>query len=82
MADLPELTSLEQATPQELAEIIAEMEQYRERLVNDTLSMAQRAKIMKAQALAHLEPNLAKIDATLQALRQQQVTLTAGSEHL
>jgi hypothetical protein len=40
--------------------------------------MAQRAKIMKAQALAHLEPNLAQIDAQLQALRQRQATLTAG----
>jgi hypothetical protein len=33
--------------------------------------MAQRAKIMKSQALANLEPNLAKIDATLESLRQQ-----------
>ncbi|AFZ20418.1 hypothetical protein [Allocoleopsis franciscana] len=79
MADIPELTSLDQATPQELTEIIAELEKYRERLVNDTLSMAQRAKIMKAQALAHLEPNLAQIDSTLQALRERQVAKTNGN---
>lgn len=72
MFDIPELTAIAQASPQELTEIIAELEQYRERVVNDTLAMAQRAKIMKSQALANLEPNLAKIDATLQTLRQQQ----------
>jgi DNA repair exonuclease SbcCD ATPase subunit len=78
MTNSPDSLSLEQATVEELADIISELEQYRERLVNDTLSMAQRAKIMKAQALAHLEPNLAQIDAQLQALRQRQATLTAG----
>ncbi len=65
----------EPATPEALTEIIAELEQYRERLVNDTLSMAQRAKIMKSQALANLEPSLAQIDAQIEALRQQQATL-------
>jgi capsule polysaccharide export protein KpsE/RkpR len=79
MADIQELTSMDQATPEELTEIIAELEKYRERLVNDTLSMAQRAKVMKAQALAHLEPNLAQIDAQLQALRQRQAALTTGN---
>ena len=64
------------ATSEELTEAIADLEQYRDRLVNDTLSMAQRAKIMRAAALANLEPELAKIDATLQALRDQQATLT------
>ena len=77
MEDTQELTSIEQATPEELTEIIAELEQYRERLVNDTLSMAQRAKVMKAQAMALLEPNLAQIDAQLQALRQRQSALAS-----
>jgi len=72
MFDIPELTSIAEANPQELAEMISELEQYRERIVNETLATAQRAKIMKNQALATLEPNLAKIDATLQSLRQQQ----------
>ena len=72
MFDIPELNSLEEATPQELAEMISELEQFRERIVNDTLATAQRAKIMKSQALATLEPNLAKIDSTLQTLRLQQ----------
>jgi hypothetical protein len=71
MFDIPELTSLELATPEELTEMITDLEQYRERIVNDTLAMAQKAKIMKSQALANLQPNLAKIDATLESLRQQ-----------
>lgn len=79
MADMSESLSIEQATPEELSAIITELEQYRERLVNDTLSMAQRAKIMKAKALAQLEPSLAQIDANLEALRQRQAILTAGN---
>ncbi|NET33151.1 MAG: hypothetical protein F6K19_14220 [Cyanothece sp. SIO1E1] len=79
MADTPESTPIDQATPQELAEIITELEQYRERLVNDTLLMAQRAKVKQSQALANLEPNLAQIDAQLQALRQQQAILATGN---
>jgi hypothetical protein len=72
MFDVPELTALDQASPEEIAEMIADLEQYRERIVNETLAMAQRAKIMKTQALARLEPNLVKIDTTLQSLRQRQ----------
>lgn len=81
MADSPELTStsIDQSNSEELTEAIAELEQYRERLVNDTLSMAQRAKIMKAQALASLQPQLTQIDATLEALRQQQSSLTPAN---
>jgi len=79
MTDLQELTPIDQATPEELTEIIAELEEYRERLENDTLSMAQRAKIMKVQAMANLEPRLAEIDAQLQVLRQRQAVLTAGN---
>ncbi|WP_404785292.1 hypothetical protein [Altericista sp. CCNU0014] len=70
--DIIQENPIEPATPEALAEIIAELEQYRERLVRDTLTMAQRAKIVKSQALANLEPNLAQIDAQLEALRQQQ----------
>lgn len=80
MIDIPALTaSLSQATPQELNEVIAELEKYRERLVNDTLFMAERAKVMKKQALAQLEPNLAKIDEAIQALRQQHATLISDN---
>jgi hypothetical protein len=76
MTDMPSLTSLDQATPEELSEIIAELEQYRDRLVSDTLSMAQRAKVMKTQAMANLEPSVVQIDTMLETLRQKQATLT------
>jgi len=72
MADTPETNSTNLASPEEITEMIAELEKYRERLVNDTMSMAKKAKIMKSQAMANLEPNLAEIDTQIQALRQQQ----------
>jgi hypothetical protein len=74
-----DISGFENATPEELTEAITELEQYRERLVNDTLSMAQRAKVMKAQAMAALEPNLNQIDTMIEALRQQQAALTSGN---
>jgi hypothetical protein len=80
MFDIPELTSLELATPEELIEMITDLEQYRERIVSDTLAMAQKAKIMKSQALANLQPNLAKIDATLESLRQHQSKSTVEAK--
>lgn len=79
MSDTTELTANTQTDSEELTLAIAELEQYRERLVNDTLSMAQKAKVMKAQALASLQPQLTQIDATLESLRQQQSALTSGN---
>jgi hypothetical protein len=69
--------SSEQTPAQELAEVIAELEHYRERLLNDTVEAAQKAKLMKSAVMAKLDPELAKIDATLQHLREQQATLQA-----
>jgi len=80
MFDIPELTSLELASPEELIEMITDLEQYRERIVSDTLAMAQKANIMKSQALANLQPNLAKIDATLESLRQHQSKSTVEAK--
>ena len=65
-------TSSQPATPEEIAEVIAEFEQYRERLVNDTMDAAKKAKLSKKKTMAQLEPQLAKIDATLKKLRSQQ----------
>jgi hypothetical protein len=78
MTDSPELHEPQQDTPEELSEVIAELEQYRDRLVSDTLLMAQRAKVMKSQAMASLEPNLAQIDSTLADLRQRHAALTGN----
>lgn len=78
MSDNAEITAMD-VTTQELAEVIAEFEQYRERLLSDTMATAQRAKLPKSKVMAQLEPELAKIDATLQALREQQATLSASN---
>lgn len=67
-----------QITAQDLAEVIEEFEQYRERLINETMTTAQRAKLPKAKAMAQLEVELAKIDTSIQQLRNQQATLTTS----
>ncbi len=66
----------ENITAEDIADVIAEFEAYRERLVNNTMETAQRAKLSKAKALAQLESELVKIDAALEQLRTQQAALT------
>lgn len=66
-------TPLTEVTAQELAETIAEFEHYRQRLVDETMTTAQRAKLSKTKVMAQLQPELDKIDAALQQLRQQQL---------
>jgi capsule polysaccharide export protein KpsE/RkpR len=67
------------ATYQEIAEVIAELEEYRERLVNETMETAKKAKMMKATAMGQLEPELAKIDAALANLKDQQAILSGNN---
>ncbi|MBW4623391.1 MAG: hypothetical protein KME17_29045 [Cyanosarcina radialis HA8281-LM2] len=75
MNETPETPATEPVDATELAEAIAELEQYRERLVNDTMETAKKAKLMKSAVMAQLEPQLAQIDAMLDNLRQQQAAL-------
>ena len=84
MAQTPEPTavsvegtqeSAKPVTAQDLAEVIEEFEQYRERLLSETMTTAQRAKLPKKTAMAQIEPELAKIEAALLTLRQQQAEL-------
>ena len=63
----------------EVAGVIAEFEKYRERLVNETMAAAQKAKLPLKVAMAKIEPELAKIDAGLEALRAQLATLTTNN---
>ena len=72
MADTP-------VTAEDLAELIVEFEQYRDRLVNDTTQAAKKAKLSKKATMAKLEPQLADIDAKLQRLREQHANLTASN---
>ncbi|BAZ43326.1 hypothetical protein NIES4102_03260 [Chondrocystis sp. NIES-4102] len=65
-------------TAADLAEVISEMEQYRDRLVNETLEAAKKAKLSKKATMAKLEPQLADIDSKLELLRQQQVNLSSN----
>ena len=59
------------ASSQEIAEVIAELEKYRARLVEDFTTAAKKAKLPKSMAMAKLEnhPEIAKIDASLAKLR-------------
>jgi regulator of replication initiation timing len=65
----------QQASIEELAEVILELEQYRERLLNETLEAAQKAKMMKSKVMAELEPELNKIDVMIDSLKQQKAQL-------
>ncbi|MBN3897099.1 MAG: hypothetical protein HWQ41_18025 [Nostoc sp. NOS(2021)] len=79
MDETSELTTTNNVTPQDVAEVIAELEQYRERLVQETTETAKRAKLMKVSVMAKLEPELAKIDSALQELRDQQAALSVSN---
>ncbi|MEH2080176.1 MAG: hypothetical protein V7K89_09215 [Nostoc sp.] len=79
MDETSELTTTDNVTPQDVAEVIAELEQYRERLVQETMETAKRAKLMKVNVMAKLEPELAKIDSALQDLRNQQAALSVSN---
>ncbi|NJK37086.1 MAG: hypothetical protein HC920_04540 [Oscillatoriales cyanobacterium SM2_3_0] len=62
-------------TVEEIAELIAEYEKYRDRLLHETLETAKRAKVSKAATMANLEPQLAQVDASLEELRERQAKL-------
>ena len=64
---------------EEVAEVIAEFEKYRERLVNETMTAAQKAKLPQKAAMAKIEPELAKIDAGLENLRAHLAALTTNN---
>lgn len=72
MADTP-------VTAADLAELIVEFEKYRDRLVNDTVEAAKKAKLSKKATMAKLEPQLVVIDAKLQRLREQHANFEANN---
>lgn len=59
------------ATAEDLASAIEELTQYRDRLVTDMTETAKKAKIKKSKMMGVLEPELAKIDNALEALKTQ-----------
>ncbi|MEM9271853.1 MAG: hypothetical protein AAGA80_02650 [Cyanobacteria bacterium P01_F01_bin.143] len=64
-------------TPEQLAEVIAEFEQYRDRLFNETMASAKKAKLPKKVAMAQLQPQLDQIDSKLEQLRNQYALSTS-----
>ncbi|WP_036477593.1 hypothetical protein [Myxosarcina sp. GI1] len=66
-------------TAQELSDIITEFEQYRERLITETLEAAKKAKLSQKHAREKLEPQIATLDAKLEQLRQQKDNMTASN---
>lgn len=63
------------ASLEELEEAIAELQEYRERLVSDMTNMAQKAKVSKSQMMSSLEPELQQIDQALENLQTQKTSL-------
>jgi hypothetical protein len=59
-------------TAAEIAEMIGELEKYRDRLISDMTDAAKKAKMTKAAMEAHIAPELEQIDLRLDALRQLQ----------
>ncbi|MFS8119600.1 MAG: acetyltransferase [Microcoleus sp.] len=67
------------ATPEDVQEVIAELEQYRQRLIDDTLEMAKKVKMPKQAVMKQLEnhPEIVYIDGALANLRSQPKDHTA-----
>jgi capsule polysaccharide export protein KpsE/RkpR len=59
------------ASPQEIAAVITELEEYRDRLIADSTETAKKAKLTKSALMAQIEPELQKIDTALTQLRAQ-----------
>ncbi|MEO1792505.1 MAG: hypothetical protein AAFR25_09820 [Cyanobacteria bacterium J06629_19] len=68
--------STAEASPsaEDVAAVIAELEGYRARLVEDFTNTAKKAKLPKSMAMAQLEshPEIVKIDAALAKLRGEE----------
>jgi hypothetical protein len=75
MAESNLTTTAEEVTAADLAEIITELQKYRDRLVRDTTEAIHKAKLPKAKALAQMEPELAKIDAMMQEIQARHAAL-------
>lgn len=61
----------EAPSSEEIAQMIAELEKYRDRLVEDFTTTAKKAKLPKSLAMAQLKthPEIVKIEASLAQLR-------------
>ena len=73
MSEIPDTP----ASAQEVSQVIAELEQYRQRIIDDAVEMAKGVKLPKKLVMAQLEqhPEIAKIDAALESLRSRQAAM-------
>ncbi|MEG4393882.1 acetyltransferase [Microcoleus sp. F10-C6] len=64
------------STPEEVQEVIAELEKYRQRLIDDTLEMAKKVKMPKQAVMKQLEnhPEIVYIDGALANLREAKLS--------
>lgn len=68
MSDTP---TNQPASTQDIAAVITELEQYRDRLIEESTETAKKAKMTKSALMAQIEPELQKIDTALTQLRTQ-----------
>ena len=59
------------ASTQDITDVIAELEQYRDRLIQESTDTAKKAKLTKSALEAQLAPELATIETALTQLRLQ-----------
>lgn len=59
------------ASTQDITDVIAELEQYRDRLIAESTDTAKKAKLTKSALEAQLAPELATIETALTQLRLQ-----------
>ena len=79
MTNTSELQNSNAASPslEEVLEVIQQFEEYRERLISDSMETAKRAKMKKSEITAQIEPELNKIDSALEQLKAQRDALSA-----
>ncbi len=59
------------ASTEDITEVIAELEQYRDRLIQESTETAKKAKLTKSALETQLAPELEKIEVALTQLRLQ-----------
>jgi hypothetical protein len=79
MTESDRSTVTEEVSAAELAEIITELQKYRDRLVHDTTEAIHKARLPKAKAIAQMEPEIVRIDAMIQELHDRHAALIAGN---
>jgi hypothetical protein len=67
-------------SPAEIAEVVAELQAYRDRLIEDFTATAKKAKLPKSMVMAQLKthPEIVKIEASLAQLLGEEPATEAG----